>query len=373
MAFTKALYYPWIDIKDHGWLHSAALYWDKIQTIVPKSIKQPYKDKSSIEFYDKGILEPLKVSPEMYEVDSLTEDIIKYFDAPETLHILLSRKKGGNIRIHRDKLPIPLQNMTYIHPEKLASEVAYMIRETGLGRLNKDGWFEMDSEFAEYYMTLLASRLSENYGLGLVTPLSQSHGLNLRVKMDGDINKMLFMRRVSQYGRQTRLQKRKSTAPHVLTQGMLVDVVIDRIGIAPSTSIKKIIQFRKDHASEVGNFRNMIEKLTNDIPKDINIIALRQYINDKYNNDVEPAIKELKESLEGSKIKWLTKSWLKLSFLSFGSSSALVGLGLNFPNALLVGSGISLVGMGILYNEDKKKMIRENPYSYVLAMEKEFK
>ncbi len=42
MAFTKSLYYPWIDIREDSWIKNAALYWNEIQTIVPRSIESPY-------------------------------------------------------------------------------------------------------------------------------------------------------------------------------------------------------------------------------------------------------------------------------------------------------------------------------------------
>ena len=47
----------------------------------------------------------------------------------------------------------------------------------------------------------------------------------------------------------------------------------------------------------------------------------------------------------------------------------LIGMGVATANALLVGTGISLVGSGILYNVDKKDTIRNNPYSYLLGLE----
>ncbi len=68
MAFTKALYYPWIDIKDEGWLKSAILYWEKIQTIVPASVEQPYDTRTAKEFHYEGLLVPLHVKPDMKEV-----------------------------------------------------------------------------------------------------------------------------------------------------------------------------------------------------------------------------------------------------------------------------------------------------------------
>lgn len=38
MSFTKALYYPTIDILNEDWLKTAVLFWDEINTIVPESM-----------------------------------------------------------------------------------------------------------------------------------------------------------------------------------------------------------------------------------------------------------------------------------------------------------------------------------------------
>jgi hypothetical protein len=35
MAFTRALFYPTIDIQNEDWLKTAILFWDEISTIVP--------------------------------------------------------------------------------------------------------------------------------------------------------------------------------------------------------------------------------------------------------------------------------------------------------------------------------------------------
>lgn len=41
-AFTRALYYPFIDIQNSDWLKTAVLFWDCISTIVPESHQHPY-------------------------------------------------------------------------------------------------------------------------------------------------------------------------------------------------------------------------------------------------------------------------------------------------------------------------------------------
>ena len=42
-----ALYYPHIDIDDPTWLRSAILFWDSLQTIVPRSVGNPYRNKDT--------------------------------------------------------------------------------------------------------------------------------------------------------------------------------------------------------------------------------------------------------------------------------------------------------------------------------------
>jgi hypothetical protein len=47
-------------------------------------------------------------------------------------------------------------------------------------------------------------------------------------------------------------------------------------------------------------------------------------------------------------------------------------LGLSVPYALLVGAGASLTMSTILYNRAKSKILRQNPFSYMLLTEKTF-
>lgn len=63
MSYTKALYYPTIDIDDSEWIKNAILFWDEIDTIVPEAISSPYKNNDSRFLYDEGILKPLRLSP----------------------------------------------------------------------------------------------------------------------------------------------------------------------------------------------------------------------------------------------------------------------------------------------------------------------
>ena len=69
--FESALYYPTIDIKNDAWLKSAVLFWDRIETIVPESMQQPYLRRTTRQLEDAGILIPHRVNPFSEDVRGL--------------------------------------------------------------------------------------------------------------------------------------------------------------------------------------------------------------------------------------------------------------------------------------------------------------
>ncbi|HHT9153377.1 MAG TPA: hypothetical protein ACFYEM_07605, partial [Candidatus Hypogeohydataceae bacterium YC40] len=142
MAFTWALYYPWIDIKDEGWLKSAMLYWEKIQTIVPASIEQPYSARTANEFYDEGLLVPFRVKPGMQEVEELTDDVLDYLNSTEGLEVLMGKEISKHTYIYPEKLPQEIRELVTIHPEKLPYEIQHRI-QTDISSREGD-WINVD-------------------------------------------------------------------------------------------------------------------------------------------------------------------------------------------------------------------------------------
>lgn len=69
MGFTRALYYPSIDIGDEEWLKTAILFRDEISTIVPSSLVAPYSNPTSRYLADEGIITPFHVNPNMDMID----------------------------------------------------------------------------------------------------------------------------------------------------------------------------------------------------------------------------------------------------------------------------------------------------------------
>lgn len=354
MAFTKALYYPWIDIRDETWLKNAMLYWEKIQTIVPSSIEEPYNTNTAQEFYDEGILEPFYVKSNMKDIDELTGDVLNYLESPEGTQVLFSKEISGTNQIHVDKLPQEINELISIHPDKLP----YRIRDK---LETSDEWIRVDSRFADFYMTLLATRLSEQIGTGLLTDKIANNNLSTAARLDAKFS-------IKENQRNRNRMVHDFNLPHTLAQGTLADLIIERIQIAPDTPVNKILEFRSDYASELGRFRLKIDELTHEISNNQQLDALQQQVEDIYLNEIIPEISSLKEGLKDIKIKYTIENFLKASFLS---TSPLALLGISIPYALFAGIGVSLTASGILYNREKASKLRNNPYSYLLTAERQ--
>lgn len=361
MAFTTALYYPWIDIQDERWLRTACLYWDRLKTIVPASIKRPYRTSASRELFDAGILEPLRVESGLAEIEELASDVVTYLHSQEANELLLGRAPGRRASIHIDKLPGAVRRLARLHPEKLPYELRRFLEPSHRAR---NGWLEVEHKFADFYMTLLATRLAGKHALGLLTSSFAADRLANNARSGA---------RSWAAALEARPHPRwPSPVSRELVEGILVDLVVDGFSIAPDVTLKRVLAFRKTHSAELGRLRTKIAELATAIPADAPPAAVRQRAQDLVTNEIGPALTDLRAALRGSRIKALTEGLLKISVLSAAPTSALVIAGLAVPTALAVGAGISLTAMAALLAVDKEKTLRENPFSYLLAVERTF-
>jgi hypothetical protein len=359
VAFTTALYYPWIDIRDDSWLKTALLYWDTVQTIVPESMTHPYSSALARVLQEKGFLLPLRVNSDMEEIQDLAQAAVAYLETTKggELQALLTERRGPRRLLEKRRLMY--RGLTGLYPEKLAWQIRQMLPQYGAIFGGNGEPLKVDSAFAAYYMTLLATRLSERIGAALLTPLSAAEQLAISARLDSQL---------AVKPRGTRPWGPRRWIPPALAQGMLAHLAIERISIDPDTPIDRLIEFRQQHSDELARFRTKVEELTADVISDLPLEALRQKILDTYNNEVTPAISDLKQALAARSIRWLGEGLLRITFLSAGSSSMLLAAGLSVPTALLAGAGLSLIVSGAIYNSDRAESLRANPFTYLLTV-----
>ena len=362
---TQALFYPWIDIRDEAWLKTALLYWDEVRTIVPESIDDPYSTVTGRALKEAEFLVPLRVHSGMDEIEELAEDVLAYLGTTEGAELLIAESGGHRHDIHVEKLPYQLGRLAEIHPEKLPYEIRHMLRNFAAPSERGREWLRVDERFASFYMTLLASRLAERVGARLLTSMPAADRLAVTARLDAQLHGLLTWgehqhrrswREYDAFGPRHRM-------PRHLAPGMLANLAIERVGIAPDTPIDRLIEFREKHKDELAQFRTKIEQLAASVDADLPAEALRQRISDLHSQEVVPAISNLKAALKGRRIRWLSDGLLKVAFLSVGPSTMLVVAGLAIPIALLAGAGISLIATGTRYNVDRRESLRANPFA----------
>ena len=165
MMFSKALYYPTIDISDEDWLKTACLFWDGIRTIVPESMADnAYRNNTTMYLAEEGFLEPIVVNAKSKYLRPIAKFVKKYAQTEEGMACLNQRApEDVYINPYDDE-----RSQFYLHHEKQPFEVQELVAD----KIGRDGWARVSDNFADFYMTLLANRIASQRSLELLTPSS---------------------------------------------------------------------------------------------------------------------------------------------------------------------------------------------------------
>ena len=349
MLFSRALFYPTIDIRDEEWLKTAYLFWDEINTIVPESmVGCAYQNYTTQYLEGIDYLKPYEVKPDSNVVISLVEQVKTYANTKEGKECLSQRT-------HQNENSCPYDDRRaefYLHHEKLPYELQELIAD----KIGNDGWARVSENFADYYMTLLANKICNEKSLTLLTASSPLARLTTRCGINHS------KRGFSIAGKHNQA---------VVGQAMLLNMVLYGISINPLTSIEDLHIFKKRHQEELSNFRAGFEDLANlNIPSDITPEGLEQYIKDVYNIKFLGAYNELKASLSGSKIGYVESvGALAFTDISTNTIEAFVSLPKCLEYSIGVGAYFGLAILNKIYNRYETK--RKHRMSYLLSIHKE--
>jgi hypothetical protein len=336
-------------------------------------MEDPYSTRTGLALQEAKFLTPIRVQSGMNEIEELADDAITYRRSAEGAELLIGDNDTHRHYIHVDKLPYKFSRLADLHPEKFPFEIRYHLQSLANKSNQRNDWLSVDEKFADFYMTLLASRLADRIGARLLTPLAAADRLAMTARLGAQLNSVipLGLNRRGRDWREYEAFGPRHQMPRHLASGMLANLAIERIRVAPDTPIDTLIEFRERHRHELAQFRNKIEDLASSIETDLPVEALRQRVSDLYENEVVPAIASLKAALNGRRIKWLGDGLLKIGFMSAPPTAMLAVAGLAVPQALLAGAGISFIVSRAMYNVDRQESLRSNPFAYLLSVEKE--
>lgn len=362
--FEKALYYPTIDIGNDAWLKTAALFWDRIETIVPESEDRPYLKRNTRMLQDEGILFAHRINPFCEEVRGIEEDVLKFIDTPEgkksfTRPWGYSRAKGRQ----GDEFPTDDMRQTYrecqenrwrerykdfyIHVEKLPM----LLRERLDVEEYEDGYVWASRGFMNFYMTLLANRICQNNRLSLLTDKVYQNNLSNRILTEG------------------LLPSGKKVSEKLLKRGMMYQVVMDDIKLDPHTPMETIVSYKRKRRYELDVFRREMDRLTAFDCERMDVKDLEHDIRSIYMRQVVPSMDAVKATLNDARINWTTS----LGGCVFtGILPAILAMGTDVKTNLAIGvcEGIGLAICAVPYLK-KKNEYNSSPYSYLMKMRQE--
>lgn len=365
--FESALYYPTIDIHNERWLKSAVLFWDRIETIVPESEDHPYRRRSTRVLHENEILYAHKVNPFSDEVRGIEEDVIQFMDTPEgkksfikpwgvsavsmaNRRYLTEEERAYNDDRRRAYLTDKMSGIYrdfYIHVEKLPM----MLRERLAGHVNEDGYVWASRGFMSFYMTLLANRICQNNRLALLTDRVNQNNLSNKILIEG----------LAPAGLRAREQKMK--------RGMMYQIIMDDIKIAPNTRMETIVQYKKDRRHELALFRAEMDRLTAFDIEGMNAKDIEHEIWSIYTKQVKPAMDGVKATLKDSGINW----WSGIGTCVFtGLLPAVIGFGADLKTNIAIGTsqclGLALITVPYVR---KRMEMSGSPYSYLVKMDQQ--
>ena len=359
--FETALYYPTIDIKNDSWLKSAALFWDRIETIVPESEEHPYHRRSTMMLQDEHILFPHRVNPFCEEVIGIEQDVIKYLNTSEGKRSFVrpwfkpAKREYGEgddgfyRQLKREFQERQIQDVYrefYIHVEKLPM----ILREKLSGYENKDGYLLASRGFMSFYMTLLANRICQNKGMALLTDKVYQNVLSNKILVEGlSLSDKRYNRKIK--------------------RGMMYRIMVDDIKIDPHTPMERIVKFKRDRVHELNSFRKEMDKLTTCYTEGMEIKDVESELRRVYLSQIIPSVDTIKSTLKDAKISWKAGA----------AGCVLTGV---IPTLLSIGAGVEpdivfgvCQGLGFAVTATpyllKKNDYNGSPYAYLLKMEKE--
>lgn len=359
--FERALYYPAIDIKNDRWLKSAVLFWDRIETIVPESIDEPYKRKLTRQLADEEILFPHYVNPFCEDVAGIEQDVAKYlqtkegkqsFNQPWARSVAKKRTLEDNDFGTEEAFMNRIRNEYeefYIHVQKLPQMLQEQLKE----HQNENGFVWAREGFMSFYMTLLANRICQSGNMALLTDRVNQNKLSNKIMIEG-------------------LTPRRRNETDSLKSGLMYKIIMDDIKIDSSTPIEKIIRYKRDRQQNLQRFREELDNLINFSVEGMEVNDIENEVKTIYERQVLPAIDDIKATLKDGKIDWVIGQ--ASNYVLCGIIPAVITSDLNMTKMVaLAGSlGMAFAVSAVSYARNLWRQENRNPYTYLLKMDKRF-
>lgn len=307
---------------------------------MPESLGQPFLDYDSRLLFDEGILKLEIVNSRTISSAYLRNDVINYFEKYERYYSKLISQKNR-------------RNETIIYWEKIDSKLHKFI-QSYMKEYNEN-YVRVDRYFGDFYMTLLANRISRKKGLSLITDEPVISKVSVELSSDNDT-------------RGQRIPYRKSFNRETITklsESILANISLRQVGVTRDTDTKKIIKFRSKYRDYIANYRNEVKSLIEhlEIDKHESLEALESSVNTIVDDRIIPSLNDLKKALNDERIKTLIAPLSIAGAIGVGSSFLLN------PGVTIGVSAVVITSQAVLSKRRTNAILRNNKYSFLQLVE----
>jgi len=325
-----ALYYPYIDIADTSLIKTSALYWDKLQTIVPHDIQSPYENPATLDAEREGFLKRRDVMWDDRAVKQAGDEFVDDVKNFSEIRDILSRQTDLNLRessVYDGKISLVCR-------EKLKEYFRENVRE-------RKGKYIMPSILAHSYMSRLASVISHNDG---TIPLT-----------DNRFSDSILESRYLSYERQ-----------QGQNQGELAKLALQTIEINPAVPLHDIIRFRNNHRTELSVFRRSIRCISRHVEQGLDTAARQFAFQELIRDELIPARQEIETKLAENNLHFVAANIVIMVAGCAGVAISGEWLG------QLVNTGI-LAGAALIGDIRRERLtVKNHPLGYLYQAQKKF-
>jgi hypothetical protein len=413
MGFSRALYYPWIEVRDIAWLKSTILYWDEISTMVPLGFRDPYRTSDAKALADRGWLTPMYLHDDLRSEDRTISDAIAdasgHFvrllddplwrerlrrEPPDTDTVLNEHFPFESIQLlSRDKHDVTgaerLQQFAIIHEHKLSAALLTKLLDEHIGWADLDEsyrrsmnaslrgryplrnpWLRVNPDIAAVYLTILSNTIGERYGLAVVTDQPGLSSLTDTIRLGSPVSSIVVAGDTSLPIDSSIVLPTRGwyKAEAAIAEATLARCIFSTVTISEDTPVERVIRFRERHQDELDRFRAATGQLAKDLVGDYPTVrAFEEAVHSTYKNEIRPAITELEKARRGLGLKAGPDLIKAVTVAAPPSLVAL--LTLDPTGQVIVGTataGLMVTALAVKYRTDKRSLLT-NPYAYILA------
>jgi hypothetical protein len=283
------LYYPFIHFQDVSWLKLSALYWDRMNRIVPRGYEL-HDQREVAELVDSEFVVNERPEEWASQTGQLFEKLLdQYLDQLAPRYDVRSAKTWP-VLTHRRFASGRNPHLAYIHARKLPAKLHERLQQARLAVLEPQrDWLGMHPQLVRAYMLELAKRVARGRGAELVS--AEESSFVGTTANDDDLARALLRKVDLEHG--SGFSENADHSVFTLAIQMVVPRSLSRV------PVHEIIALRQEYAPARAALRAWSTALAKSLGPEVvrNKTTLKRHVRAEYEETLAPELKKLKATL----------------------------------------------------------------------------